>query len=80
MAILAATPLAELRQAVASGLVVTWTKPIINTALQAIEDWFEANRASLGTAIEAVAPGAFTNPQKKKLVAYWLSYKFGQEK
>ena len=80
MAVLALPALAEIRQEVSRGVIVTWTKPTINAALQAVEDWFEANRASLGAAIEAAAPAAFTAAQKKKLVAYWLSYKFSQEK
>ena len=79
MAVLSGLELAELRRAMATNGTVTWTKPQINAALQAIEDWFEANRASLGAAIEAVAPGLYTAPRKKRLVAYWLRQKFVRE-
>lgn len=75
MATLTATQCDELRQAVARAIPVTWTKPVINAALQYIEDWFEANRASLGAAIG----GGFTANQKKQLVKCWLLQKFGRE-
>lgn len=80
MAILSVKELAELRRACARNVTpVTWTKPQINAALQAIEDWFEANRASLGAAIETAAPLQFAGPLKKRLVAFWLRQKFGRE-
>jgi hypothetical protein len=80
MAILTPTQLAALRQECArAAQVVTWDRPTVNAALQAIEDWFEANRAALGAAIEAAAPGAFTNAQKRALVKFWLFSKFGRE-
>ena len=75
MAVLNAGQLAELRQKVAAALPVLWTKPTINAALQDIEDWFEANRASLGAAIS----GGFTAPQKARLVKVWLLQKYGRE-
>ena len=72
--------LVELRQRMARATpIVPWKKVAINAALQAIEDWFEAERASLGQAIEAAAPGMFSIAQKKKLVAYWLEQKFRRE-
>ncbi len=79
MAVLNTAELAELRQSLAEGKVVSWTKPQINAGLQAIEDWFEANKGNLGSAIEAVAPGAFNAARKKELVAYWLRQKFRRE-
>jgi len=79
MAILTTDQLVQLRQmAAAEAATVTWTKPQVNAALQAIEDWWEANRASLGTAIEAAAPGKFTVAQKKALGKYWLWQKYGR--
>ena len=75
MAILSALQLAALRRDVATALPVVWDKPTVNTAYQNIEDWFEANRASLGAAIT----GGFTAPQKKQLVKAWLLQKFGRE-
>ena len=77
MAILAADDLTTLRAEVAADQgVIAHTKPQINAAFQAIENWYEANRASLGTAIEAAAPGVFTAAQKRRLGKYWLRLKF----
>jgi hypothetical protein len=79
MAVLTSGELAELRQLASTIKVpVTWDKATVNAALQAIEDWFEANRASLGSAIETAAPGVFTNTEKKGLVKYWLRQKFNR--
>lgn len=75
MAVLTPDQLAELRRAVGSSLPGTYIKPTINQALQDIEDWFEANRASLGAAIG----GGFTVNQKKQLIKAWLRQKFGRE-
>lgn len=75
MAILEATELAKLRRDFAEGVAVTYTKPQINAALQQIEDWFEANRASLGAAIT----GGWTANQKRRLVKFWLRQKFERE-
>ncbi len=83
MAILSAPEQAELRRQIAAELpAVDFTKPQVNAAFQAIEDWFEANRASLSTAINAATVPAgytFTAAQKRILVAYWLRQKFGRE-
>ena len=58
---------------------VSYGKADINSALQAIEDWFEAERANLSAAIDAGTAHAFTNPQKKLLVGYWLGQKMTRE-
>lgn len=80
MAVLNGDELAELRQRMASKrAAVTWTKPQVNAALQAIEDVFEASRASFGTAIEAAVPGVFNALQKKALVAHYLGQKSGRD-
>lgn len=78
MAVLSSDQLTELRQKVASEVAtVSWDKSQINAATQAIEDWFESNRASLGAAINAATnPFVFTNPQKLLLVKAWLRQKF----
>lgn len=47
------------------------TKPQLNQAFQQIEDWFEANRVSLGLAIT----GPFTNTQKRHLIIHFLRQK-----
>lgn len=81
MAVLTANELVEIRKQVASSLSeVAYNKATINASLQAVEDWFEANRASIASAIDtAASPFAFTASQKKKLVAYWLLQKFKRE-
>lgn len=77
MAVLIPFQSAELRRAVAAQIpAVTYQKAAINAALQAIEDWFEGNRASLGVAIETAAPSTFTAAQKLAMVKWWLSQKF----
>lgn len=81
MAVLTAEQLAKIRRGVAQQFATqNWDKPQINAALQAIEDWFELNKASGVTAVNtATAPFVFTGPQKKELFAYWLLHKFGEE-
>lgn len=80
MAILTVDQLARIRQEFARDIaIITRDKLVINASLQAIENWFEDNRLSLSTAIEAVAPGAFTPAEKKMLVKHWLFSKFGRE-
>ncbi len=81
MALLSQMELADLRRNVRrSAGDVSWTKPQINAAVQAIEDWFVQNRSSLVTAINtATGPFLFTGAQKKALVGYWMKQKFGRE-
>jgi hypothetical protein len=81
MAVLTAAQLTELRQGVARGVTsINYTKAQANAALQALEDYFENTaRAGFSSAIEAAAPGVFTNAQKKQLGKYWLLQKAGRE-
>lgn len=81
MAVLTPEELADLRRRVRRSVGdVSWTKPQINAALQAIEDWFELNRTLIVAAIDTASnPFTFTGPQKKALVAYWMLQKFGRE-
>lgn len=72
MAILTPNELAELRRGLAKDMLeVTWDKTAANGAYQAIEDFFETNRAAFASAI---GPG-FSGPQKKKIVALWMLQK-----
>lgn len=86
MAVLTSDELTAIRREVARGLQATgtpinFTKAQVNAAIQALEDWFEANRAAASTAINnATSPFVFTNAQKKQIMAYWLQLKFGKEK
>jgi len=80
MATLTAEELAELRRDICKGQRPNFTKVTINSALQAVETWFEANRASIKTAINtSTAPYVFTNPMKKILIAHYLKQKFKRE-
>lgn len=82
MSTLTVTQLTEIRQGAATngGTTVNYTRAQINAAVQAIEDYFEDTaRAGFGAAIEAAAPGVFTNAQKKKIGKYWLLQKYGRE-
>lgn len=80
MAILLPDDLADLRQGAARNQTVDYTKAQINTAVQAIEDWFETNRPALAAAINtATAPYVFTPALKRRMVAHWCRQKFGRE-
>lgn len=69
MAILLPDDLAELRQGAARDQTVNYTKAQINVAMQAIEDWFEANRPALAAAINsATAPYV----SRRRLSGAWL--------
>ena len=79
MAIVAVERLARIRNRFVELFPNVATKPPLSAAAQAIEDWFEANRPNLSTAIDtATAPFGitFTNAQKKQLVRQWLFEKF----
>ena len=80
MAVMTQDELVEIRRECAVSEVVDWDKATINTALQAIEDWFEANKNAWAGAVNtATSPFVFSNPQKKKLLAYWFKQKFRRE-
>ena len=81
MAVLTAIQLAELRQKMSNLFpAVNYNKATINAGLQAIEDWFEANKAAGSTALDtATAPYVFTAAKKKTLFAIWLLQKYGRE-
>lgn len=81
MAALTIEQQAELRRAMAARLAtVPYTKPQVNAAIQALEDWWETSgRAAAGAAIEAAAPGIFTAPLKKEIGKAWLRQKAERE-
>jgi len=79
MAILTTEQLAEVRRKVSSEEdLITYTKNDINDALQAIEDWWEANQAGLSSAIDTGTIFSFTNSQKKKIAKFWLQQRFSR--
>ena len=56
------------------------TKPQLNAAVQAIENWFEANRSQLNAATNAAtSPLVLSATEKKALLAAYLKLKFGKE-
>lgn len=78
MAVLTIEQKVEFMQAMAadSPPPIDWDKPTIYAAVQAIEDWFESERATVSTLIDtATSPFVFTNPQKKKLARWFLKQK-----
>lgn len=82
MAVLTSDQFTELRQKLQASVAptTTATKPQINAATQAIENYFETTvKPGINTAIEAVAPGVFTVAQKKQIVKYYVLQKAGRE-
>ncbi len=81
MAILTTEQLTKLRQAISRDHTARWTKGQANLAFQAIENWFEVNKAGGSTAINnATAPFVFTGAEKKVLFAHWLLTKHQLER
>ena len=80
MAVLTSEQLVKLRQGFESeGNVATWIKADLNSAFQAIEDWFESERGGLNGAITAAtAPGKIPDGIKKSLTKHWQLHKHGQ--
>lgn len=73
MAVLSSVQLNELqRKAAKKFLDFGYDKPTLNLAAQAMEDWFEANKADGSAAVEAAVPGVFTNGEKLTLFAIWM--------
>lgn len=84
MAILNNDQLAEARRKAEPDLsalgTITHQKAAVNSALQAVEDWWENNKASLNTAVnQAISPVTFTVAQKKILLRVWMWFKFFRE-
>ena len=82
MAVLTSDQLATMRRQCALGETVTWTKSQIDTALQAVEDWYENNKTSLSTAITAATTLkgiTFTAAQQQKIGAFWFLQKASRE-
>ncbi len=64
------------RRMSSGGATVNWTKPQVNDALQAIEDYIETTaKPGISAAIETAAPGVFSAAEKKLLVARYLKQK-----
>ena len=85
MAVLNVSQLVKCRNSVEKtakerSLPVNYTRARLNAGLQAVEDWFEANRAGLSAVINtATTPLVLTGAQKVALVKAWLEHKMGVE-
>lgn len=78
-AVLTGEELAELRRQIVAG-IVNYTKIQVNAALQACEDYYEQTaRVGFAQAMEAAAPGVFTNAQKKRIGAAFFRQKARRE-
>ncbi len=78
MAVLTSEQLDKARQGFErEGDVATWEKVHVNSAMQAIEDWWDDNQASLSAAINtATSPVVFSVPVKKRIAKQWLMNRF----
>ena len=80
MAILNRRALAKINRNAFKNVMVNYDDTQLNPAVQAIEDWFEGQRLPLSSAINAAtSPITLTNPEKKRLVAYFLADKLKKE-
>lgn len=74
MATIASSELDGIRQEFAKdSAAVGHQKATLNAAAQAVEDWWESNRASLGAAIDAAtSPSTLSVQEKRDLAKHWL--------
>jgi len=82
MATIDSDELAAARRKLAESLVPDYDKDTINSALQAIEDWWDsaATKTAASDAIDtATSPTVLSNPVKKKLGAAWMFQKAFRE-
>ena len=80
MATLNQTKLRALRQDVATKVGMRpslWSKQDLNAAFQALEDWYQANKASAAADMETAAPGLFSNAQKKEVADSYFDLRLG---
>lgn len=83
MAVLSATELQAIRQGceLTVGFTLNATKPQINLAAQAVEDFITNNAATVSTLINtATSPFVFTAAQKKTITAYVVLMKYLRDK
>lgn len=79
MATLTEAQLAKLRKTARQGYdwgEIDFTKPDANAAFQALEDWYQANKAEAGTMIDTASSYDFTNAQKKVMAAAYFKLRF----
>ena len=77
----------ELRQKYVKHMTTTDANKLhLNAAFEAINDWFTSTavqldlKGNIDTATQALTPShTFTNAQARKLVKFWLQYRFGED-
>ena len=81
MAALTASEFAELRELGRTNwtTAIDFDKTIANATFQAMEDWYEGERATVSSNIDtASSPKSFTNAEKKLIAAAYLLWKNGE--
>lgn len=61
----------------ANGEAIGVTKPQLRAAVDAVDDWLEANAASLNSAIPQPARGNLTTAQKARMLAFVAMKRYG---
>lgn len=80
MAVLTPEELAEIRRRIEADIPNLGTKPILNQLAQALDNWFDGEKAGLSNGFDQITdPVVLSNSTKKKIFAYWLLYRFGKE-
>jgi len=80
MAAISTKEKSKIRQKMSSIGTVDYNRPTINAAMQAVEDWFDGERATISAQIDiATSPKVLSNQQKKKLVGFWMLKKYVRE-
>jgi len=81
MAVLSASELQSVRNGCAQTVAVNYTKPQINAAAQACEDFLASNAATVSTAINAAtSPLVLSAAQKKAIFAQVVLLKYLRDK
>lgn len=56
--------------------ILPYTKPDLNAVVTALDDRYQADKASWSTDMETAAPGVFDSVEKKRIAAayFWLRF------
>lgn len=80
MAILTTAQLRTMRYNVATKAGMRpaeWTRQTLTDVFQALEDWYQANKASAASDMESAAPGVFSTAQKKEIGDTYFDMRLG---
>ncbi len=81
MAVLTKPQTRQIGRHITRGVTTDWSSTQADAAVQAIEDWFEANRGAISAAINAASsPKVFSAAQKKTLLLEFLLQKVRRER